>query len=81
MTRIFGHFIAWKDDQGEYLKIGFSRPLFPFSSAGAIMGSPPIFLPITSAHSFPVTIMRRPSARPRSRVRSVTWPMNYWKML
>ena len=29
MTRIFGHFIARKDDQGEYLKIGFSPTSIP----------------------------------------------------
>ena len=29
MTRIFGHFIARKDDQGEYLKIGFSPTSLP----------------------------------------------------
>jgi hypothetical protein len=29
MTRIFGHFIARQDDQGEYLKIGFSPTSIP----------------------------------------------------
>src|SRR5262249_31969246 len=29
MTRIFGHFIVRKDDQGEYLKIGFSPTSLP----------------------------------------------------
>src|SRR5437867_1162475 len=29
MTRTFGHFIALKDDQGEYLKIGFSPTSTP----------------------------------------------------
>jgi hypothetical protein len=29
MTRIFGHFIARQDDQGEYLKIGFSPTSMP----------------------------------------------------
>jgi hypothetical protein len=29
MTRTFGHFIALKDDQGEYLKIGFSPTSIP----------------------------------------------------
>jgi hypothetical protein len=29
MTQIFGHFIARKDDQGEYLKIGFSPTSIP----------------------------------------------------
>src|SRR5215470_697219 len=29
MTQIFGHFIARKDDQGEYLKIGFSPTSLP----------------------------------------------------
>jgi len=29
MIRIFGHFIAHKDDQGEYLKIGFSPTSLP----------------------------------------------------
>jgi hypothetical protein len=29
MIRIFGHFIEWKDDQGEYLKIGFSPTSIP----------------------------------------------------
>src|SRR5262245_24286004 len=29
MTRTFGHFIARKDDQGEYLKIGFSPTSLP----------------------------------------------------
>jgi hypothetical protein len=48
MTQIFGHFIARKDDQGEYLTIGFSPTSIPCSNAGAIMGSPPTFLPIIS---------------------------------
>ena len=80
MTRIFGHIIARKDDQGEYLKLSFSLTSLPIQQRWCKHGLSADFLADYLSTFFPVTLMRRPSARPNSRVRSVTWPMSCWKM-